>query len=61
MTSKKRPRFVEADHLTILAPLDGWLLKLAQGWQFCEGGGPLVLGNLHQPHAWYSVMMWREA
>lgn len=49
------------DTLTIFAPNDSWLVKLAQGWRFCEASGPFIISNLYQPHGNYSVLLWRPA
>ena len=45
--------------LTIYAPLDAWLVRLAEGWRFCNAWGPFVLPNLPPPHSEYSVLMYR--
>ncbi len=43
--------------LTIIAPRDGWLLYLAQGWRF-EGDVPWPMAG---GHGRWSIMMWRPA
>ena len=37
--------------LTIYAPINGWLVKLAQGWRLC--------GLAPEPRVPFWVMMWR--
>lgn len=45
--------------LTVYAAMDAWLVRLAEGWRFCEGWGPFVLSNLPPPHGENSVLMFR--
>jgi len=48
---------MSADHLTIYAPRDGWLVKLAEDWQF-EGDVPWPMAG---GHGRWSIFMWRKA
>ncbi len=41
--------------LVIIAPLDGWLILLAQGWRFCGDVAEPMPGG----HGRYSTMMWK--